>query len=157
MKKLLLTVAAVTLSAGVGLADNDPKLDAAKAEVKVTITGNDTMQFDKKEINAKAGQVVAITFKNIGKLPVEAMGHNIVILKAGTDMTQFAMASMTQKDNGFIPKEKKWTDGIIAHSRILGPGESETIVFKAPAAGSYDYLCTFPGHFGVMRGKLIVK
>ena len=157
MKKLLLTAAAIALGAGAGLADHHATPIATKADVKVTITGNDAMQYDKKEITVKAGQVVALTFKNIGKLPVEAMGHNVVILKSGTDVTQFAMASMTQKANGFIPKEKKWTDAIIANTKILGPGQSETIVFKAPAAGTYDYVCTFPGHFGVMRGKLLVK
>ena len=31
--------------------------------------------------------------------------------------------------------------------------------FKVPAeAGSYDYICSFPGHFAAgMRGKLVVK
>ena len=35
---------------------------------KVTITGNDTMQFDLKKFEAKAGEKVELTFKNIGKI-----------------------------------------------------------------------------------------
>ncbi|MEM6771051.1 MAG: plastocyanin/azurin family copper-binding protein, partial [Bacteroidota bacterium] len=27
----------------------------------------------------------------------------------------------------------------------------------APAAGEYDFICTFPGHYGVMKGKFIVE
>ena len=46
---------------------------------------------------------------------------------------------------------------IVASSKILGPNEEETIVFKAGPAGEYPYLCTFPGHFGVMKGILSVK
>ena len=48
---------------------------------KITITGNDTMQFDLKTIEAKAGEKIELTFKNVGKIPKIAMGHNLVVLK----------------------------------------------------------------------------
>ena len=53
------------------------------AAQKVTITGNDTMQFDTKEFTVETGGKVELEFKNIGKLPKIAMGHNLVILKKG--------------------------------------------------------------------------
>jgi azurin len=40
---------------------------------------------------------------------------------------------------------------------MLGGGETTTIAFTAPAAGTYDYICSFPGHYGMMKGKLIVE
>ena len=43
--------------------------------------GNDSMQFDVKSFNASAGSDFKLTFKNTGKLPKIAMGHNLVILK----------------------------------------------------------------------------
>jgi azurin len=47
---------------------------------------------------------------------------------------------------------------ILAQTKLLGPGESETIDFKAPTQpGEYPFLCTFPGHFAMMKGKLVVK
>ena len=46
---------------------------------------------------------------------------------------------------------------MIAHTDMVGGGESSTITFTAPAAGEYPYICSFPGHFGLMTGKLIVK
>jgi azurin len=47
---------------------------------------------------------------------------------------------------------------IIVFTKLLGPGESDTITFNAPAAGVYDYICTFPGHVILgMRGKMTVK
>jgi azurin len=47
---------------------------------------------------------------------------------------------------------------ILCHTRILDPQKTTTIHFAAPAQpGRYPYLCTFPGHWMVMRGVLIVE
>ena len=46
---------------------------------------------------------------------------------------------------------------VIAHTKLLGPGESDEITFKVPDAGVYDFICTFPGHFGTMRGKIVAE
>ena len=47
---------------------------------------------------------------------------------------------------------------VIVASKLLGPGESDTVSFIAPAVGTYDYICTAPDHAELgMRGKLIVK
>ena len=56
----------------------------------------------------------------------------------------------------YMPKDMS---KVIAHNtKVLGPGESETVDFTAPTTpGEYPYICTFPGHFATMRGKLIVK
>ena len=56
-----------------------------------------------------------------------------------------------------IPADKK--DSIIANTALAGPGETVEVTFKVPAkAGSYNFLCSFPGHYALgMRGKLIVK
>ena len=51
------------------------------ADQKITISGNDLMQFDIKEFSVTAGEKVELEFKNIGKMPKIAMGHNLVILK----------------------------------------------------------------------------
>jgi azurin len=40
---------------------------------------------------------------------------------------------------------------------LIGGGESTTIEFEAPEKGEYTFLCTFPGHFGLMNGKFIVE
>ncbi|MDE0837988.1 MAG: plastocyanin/azurin family copper-binding protein [Kiritimatiellae bacterium] len=40
---------------------------------------------------------------------------------------------------------------------MLGPGEEDVVTFTAPAAGTYNYLCTFPGHYAVMNGVMTVK
>ena len=157
MKKFILTLAATALATGSLLADHHEKLDAAKADIKIVISGNDTMKYDKESFEVTAGQIVALTLKNTGMLPVIAMGHNLVILKPGADIVKFAMAGIANKPGGHLPKEETLTKQIIINTKVLGPKEEETIVFKAGEAGEYPYLCTFPGHFGVMKGVMTVK
>ena len=135
----------------------EEKADATKADFKVTITGNDQMKYDKAEIEVKAGQTVALTFKNIGALPKAAMGHNVVILKPSSDIPKFAIGGVANAAGDYLPLDPALIAQIVAKTKILGPKEEETIVFKAPAAGDYPFLCTFPGHFGVMKGILKVK
>ena len=158
MKFAAITTALGVLLSSLVLADNHEKAEAKSADVKLVITGNDAMQFDKKALEVTEGQVVELTFKNIGALPKEAMGHNVVILKAGTDLTQFALAASKpdNRPNDFLPQDDNKAK-ILAHTKLLGPGEDDTITFTAPAAGKYEYLCTFPGHFAIMRGVLTVK
>ena len=126
-----------------------------KADVAVVnLTGSDQMMYNINEFKVKAGQTVKLTMTNIGKLPKVAMGHNCVILKAGVNMIEFAVAA-NQAPPEYIPEARK--GDILAHTKLLGPDESDTIEFTAPAKGSYDYLCTFPGHFAVMKGKMVVE
>ena len=128
--------------------------EAKKKANDVVITGNDMMQFNKKEIHIKAGEKVKITLKHVGKMDKNVMGHNFVILKMGIDLTSFGNKAAAARDTGYIP------DGgadVIAHTKLIGGGETTVVEFDAPAAGTYDFLCSFPGHYAIMKGKLIVE
>ena len=104
----------------------------------------------------ETGKKVKLTFKNIGKLPKAAMGHNVVILKKGVNKVAFATAAITAGPAAeYLPADKK--GDMLAHTKLLGPGEEHSIIFTAPAPGNYDYLCTFPGHFALMSGVMTVK
>lgn len=160
MKARSITLALSLLVSPIAFADNHAEAPATKAaDVKLEITGNDTMQFDKKELEVTEGQVVELTFKNVGNLPKDAMGHNVVIIKAGTDLTQFALAASKPENraNDFLPTDEENKGKILAATKLLGPGETDVITFTAPAAGKYEYLCSFPGHFALMKGVLTVK
>ena len=132
-----------------------PAAPTEKEVVEVTIEANDAMQYDKKVIEVKAGTKVKLTLKNVGQMPVEAMGHNWTLLDQGVDLVAYATAAIAAKDNGYQPADR-YADPII-YTKIIGPGESETIEFDAPAPGTYKYLCTFPGQYGQMQGDFIVK
>ena len=127
---------------------------AATVSNTVEITGNDQMKYSVTEIRVKAGEQVTLTFKNVGTMPKESMGHNFVLLGGGTDVEAFAMKAMVAKDSDYIPADLK--SSIMANTKLLGPGESDTITFTVPA-GTYEFICTFPGHYASMRGKLIAE
>ncbi len=128
----------------------------ADDEKTVRINANDQMKYDVTSIDAAAGRKITVTLTNVGTLPKAAMAHDFVLLKAGTDVTAFAMAAMTHQENGYMPPDM--ADKVIAATKLVGPGESDTVSFVVPAAGTYDYICTFPGHaLAGMRGKLNIK
>ena len=122
--------------------------------VTINLTGSDAMQYNAATIEIKAGRTVKLNFKHVGKMPADMMGHNFVLLTAGTDPAAFAAAGVTAKDTDYIAAAMN--DKVIAKTKMIGGGESDSIEFAAPAAGEYDFLCTFPGHSAMMKGKLIV-
>ena len=123
--------------------------------VEITIESNDQMKYNLSEIRAKAGSTIVLTLVNVGTMPKDAMGHNWTLLNAGVDYKEYASAAESAKDNGYQVKGRE--SDVIAHTAILGPGETETLTFTAPAAGTYKYVCTFPAHYGTMNGTLIVE
>jgi azurin len=118
------------------------------------------MQFDKKSFTVKSGEAIQILFKNAA-CPLQ---HNLVILKAGTDVAfGTAAMSMMAKDaaaagtKSYIPDDATSTAAIIAKSsKLIGLGQNDVISFTAPAAGDYPFICTFPGHSFVMKGVMKV-
>lgn len=122
--------------------------------VQVNLTGDDMMKFNLNEIRVKAGETVRLTLTHVGQLPVNAMGHNFVLLQQGTDVVDFATKAATASGNEYIPEG---TEEIIVNTEMIGGGEETTIEFTAPEAGSYDFICSFPGHYVQMRGKFIVE
>lgn len=129
--------------------------ESVPATVTVEITGNDQMQYDKNEIIVHEGQEVTLILHHSGKLPKATMGHNWVLLNQGVDMQAFdEKANKAGEKNDYIPEDA--ASDMIAHTKLLGGGESDTITFKAPAQGAYDFLCSFPGHSSVMKGKFMV-
>ena len=120
----------------------------------LALSGNDMMQFDKNELMAKAGEKITLTFRHVGQLDRRVMGHNFVLLKPGTDITGFANeAAAAGESADWIP-----SDGaqVIAHTKMLGGGQTDVITFEAPEPGVYDFICSFPGHSGMMRGTLTI-
>ena len=125
---------------------------------EIVISGNDTMQFDVKTFEVKAGEPVTLTLKNTGKLPKIAMGHNLVVLKKGISAIAFGQKAMGAGANATNALPDSVKEDVLANTKLLGPGESDTVKFTAPTEpGSYEYVCTFPGHFAMMRGTMTVK
>ena len=130
-----------------------PAEDANVAEVE--LSAGDDMKYDLTEIKVKEGQTVKLTLVHTGTAPVVAMGHNFVLLKQGVDLAKFAEAAMAAQATDYIPADK--AGDVIAHTKTIGGGETTEVEFPAPAKGTYEFLCSFPGHSAMMKGHFIVE
>tara|TARA_R110002073_G_scaffold40547_1_gene114825 strand:+ start:32632 stop:33144 length:513 start_codon:yes stop_codon:yes gene_type:complete len=132
-----------------------PTVDAEPISNEIVVEANDNMQYNVKTITVNGGQKVKITLKHVGVMSKDAMGHNLVIINNDVKLNDFAQKANTSADTEYIPAE--YTANIIAHTKMIGGGEETTIEFDAPAPGTYNFLCSFPAHFAIMKGKFIVK
>ena len=46
-------------------------------------------------------------------------------------------------------------DRVLAKSGLLDPGATEDVSFTVPAVGTYQFVCTFPGHNFTMFGDFV--
>ena len=125
--------------------------------IKLRAGVDNAMKYDVTTITVAPGETVKVTLTNHMTLPKEVMGHNWVLLTAGTDVAAFAAAAAPEVANGYIPAKMK--DKVLAVIGVLGPNETGEVTFTAPATpGNYPFLCSFPGHFLTgMKGMLVVK
>ncbi len=110
------------------------------------------LKYDKAAFSVKTGQRVKVVFTNNGIQP-----HNMLIVKPGQLEAVGALANAMMTDpqgmaKGYLPD----SEDILWHTKLLMPQQSETIEFTAPAPAEYPYLCTFPGHWMLMRGVMTV-
>ncbi len=130
---------------------------AADKVCKLEITGNDQMQYDKKEMKvAKDCTSIQVTLKHIGTLPAASMGHNWTLVKTA-DVVGVGNDGLTA---GLAADYIKPGDArVIAHTKVVGGGQSASVTVpmsKLKAGESYSYLCTFPGHSALMKGTLTI-
>ncbi len=116
------------------------------------------MLYTVKQFNAKPGQPVKLVFTN-----PDATDHNLLIVRDGAlaevGMAANAMARDPKNANSnFIPKDKEHL--IIEAAPMIGPTRKSRVHvmrFSAPTEpGVYPFVCTFPGHWIVMRGDMVV-
>jgi len=133
------------------------KAPASTAARTIEITGGDDMKYSVTKIDAKPGETLRIVLKSIGTIPKIAMAHNVVVLTLGADAAEFNKASMMASATEYVPQDQKAK--VVASTKLAGPGETVEVTFKVPAkAGTYTYMCTFPGHFAAgMKGTLVVQ
>ena len=111
----------------------------------------ETMAYDQTSLTVKAGQKVHLVLTN--HATSQAMKHNWVLVQPGKE-DDVATAGMTagEAKNYVAPGD----GNVIAHTPISQPGGQTEVTFTAPAAGSYPYICTYPGHYKTMHGTLTV-
>ena len=144
------TLVAIALLGAAGMAQ-------AAGNCTISLKGDDAMKFDQKEATVSAGCAnITVELVHTGKLPAAAMGHNVVISKTPdmAGVTRDAIKAGAAKN--YVPDSDA---RVIAHTKIIGGGETTKITFPGKAltaGGDYSFFCSFPGHSTMMKGKLVV-
>lgn len=111
------------------------------------------MLFDKDILTVTAGKTVSLIFDNR-----DQMAHNVVIVKPGSlEKVGQAADKMAVEDDGyernFVPDMQE----VLFHTPLVSAGTSYQLNFTAPgSAGNYPFICTFPGHWRMMKGMIKV-
>ena len=138
------------------ISKQNAKFDKHKNLLEIKIESlKERMLFNIEKISAKKNQPIKLQFSNPDATP-----HNFVLVEPnsleeiGLAANMMASDAKASKIGDFIPKSNK----VIVHTKMLKQDEKEVLRFKAPSkAGEYPYLCTFPGHWTIMKGILHVK
>ncbi|WP_043309204.1 azurin [Pseudomonas sp. ML96] len=125
------------------------------AECAVEVHSTDQMTFETKSIDvSKSCKSFTVTLKHTGAMPKTAMGHNWVLSKTADAQAVATDGIAAGLDNDYL---KPGDERVIAHTKIIGGGESATTSFevaKLEAGTPYEFFCSFPGHIGLMKGEL---
>ena len=133
------------------LVETVPGVEKLNFSDTVGLKAGEDMRFDKELFRVKAGKKIRLILKNVSR----TMTHNVVILVPGTDIADFADAVHNAKDEQYTPSSV--APLIIAHTKMVGVGETDEQEFIIPEAGVYDFICSFPGHWGTMQGKIVAE
>lgn len=118
-------------------------------------TVREQMRYDVPRLVVEAGKPFQVVFEN-----PDAMPHNLVFVQPGTYQA-VAVSVQTQAPDKLDSKGRAYIPDndprVIAATHLIEPGKSEILHLTAPEKeGDYEYVCTFPGHWAIMNGKLIV-
>ena len=111
------------------------------------------LEFDKKELWATPGSKVSLTLFNS-----DEMAHNFILCQPGdkvaNELGEYVIGNLAETiKTAYVPPDPR----VIAHTDLVAPGTSDTIYITVPnTPGDYPYVCTFPGHYQLMRGVLHV-
>ena len=125
----------------------------------VSLEGNDAMKYNLTNIDVpKSCANFIINLKHVGKLAKNIMGHNVVVAKTA----DIAAIDGDGIKAGLAADYLKADDiRVIAHSKVVGSGESTSVSIPVArltaAAAPLSFFCSFPGHSVMMKGTITLK
>jgi azurin len=121
----------------------------------IDLQANENMRFNKELFKIHIRKKITLIFKNTAAPSSTAMTHNVVILQPGTDIADFADVARNAPKEQYIPSAV--ASLVIAHTKLISGGESDEVEFTINQPGIYDFICSFPGHWGTMQGKIVAE
>ena len=114
------------------------------------IDAGDTVAFNVKNLEAEAGSKITVNLSNKST----DKRFNWVLVKPGKMLRVVTDGQSEGETNGYI---KPNDENVVAHTRMIGPGETDILTFDAPTAGEYQFISTFPGYYTRLNGTLVIK
>ena len=112
------------------------------------------MSWDPKEFIVSPNSIVAIEMNN-----PDSMQHNMLVCSPGS-LSEIGVAA-DKLGEGAIGKQRQYVPDSPKVLEIMGltaPNTTGVLWFIAPAkTGTYPLVCTYPGHWRMMNGKLKVQ
>lgn len=121
---------------------------------EITLETGKNLTFARRSFKARRGEVLQFTLANPDVVP-----HNWALVKPGAlqrvgELANRLVADPEAAARHYIPQ----TNDVLFYTDVVSPQDRFTIYFRAPERpGRYPYLCTFPGHWMVMNGEMIVE
>ena len=152
-----------TVQTGIEMASLLPPDDATRlrkelrslgVSVFVVKTVREGMRYDTPRLVVEAGKPFEIIFENADFMP-----HNLLVVKpdtrekVGLEAANMKPEELDSEGRAYVPRNSD----ILAASKLLQPGQRQSLRLTAPSSeGDHEYVCTFPGHYQVMWGRLVV-
>ncbi|PZO64683.1 MAG: azurin [Pseudoxanthomonas suwonensis] len=131
---------------------------AAPGGCSVNIAGDDAMKYDTAQITVpKTCTDFTVNLTHTGKLPVGAMGHNVVISKTAAMDAVAKDGGAAGAAGGYL---KAGDARVVAATSMIGGGETTSVTFPVSKLGDgngYSFFCSFPGHLALMKGSVVLQ
>ena len=132
-----------------------PGAEKQKFTDTIQLQANENMRFDKELFKVHTEKKITLIFENTSAPANTSMSHNVVILKPGIDLADFADAARNAQNEQYVPSSV--LSLIIAHTKLVAGGQSDQVEFTISQPGVYPFICSFPGHWGTMQGKIVAE
>ena len=127
------------------------------AECSAEIEGNDAMQFNKTTMTVpKSCKEFTVKLKPPAEPPRASRAPT-----GGAPKTADMAGVVADGAAAGLPRDyvKAGDARVIAYTKVIGGGESDSVTFSTSAlkeGDPYMFFCSFPGHSALMKGTLVV-
>ncbi|MBX7168860.1 MAG: TIM barrel protein [Pirellulales bacterium] len=132
----------------------NPWRDSIDGARELRIEAGKNLNYATRVLNAKAGEALRLTLVNPDVVP-----HNWVLVQPGAfqrvgNLVNRLVGNPEAANRQYVPD----SEDILAYTDVVPAGTEFSIYFHAPKQpGRYPFLCSFPGHWMVMNGQLVVE
>jgi azurin len=132
-----------------------PGAETQKFTDTIQLQANENMRFDKELFKVHTGKKLTLILQNTSPPANTSMSHNVVILKPDIDLADFADVARNAQNEQYVPSSV--SSLVIAHTKLVPGGQTDQVEFAISQPGVYPFICSFPGHWGTMQGKVVAE